>query len=218
MTALAKPALLADRGGKPRSTASSAKRALYKQLILGAAERVFAKRGYGGTKMSDVASEAGLALATVYATIPGKEELYAAIHEARGRALLERARSASGAAKSALDAILKGVETYVGFLAEHRDYLRVHLNEAQPWALDPKFICTEQKRQWKQGLELSTAVFAAAIAEGSVIDGDPQLHARLMIAAHQVFLVAWVEAGMKEPVASLVTRMQDHVRRTFAAR
>ncbi len=163
-----------------------------------------------------VAAESGLALATVYSTIAGKEELYAAIHEARGRALLERARTASSAATSAFTAILIGVETYVGFLAEHRDYLRIHLNEAQPWALDPKFICNEQKRQWKQGLELSTAVFAGAIAEGSVIAADPALHARLMIAAHQVFLVAWVEAGMKEPVASLVARMQDHTRRTFA--
>lgn len=206
MTALAK-----------QEKASNAKRALYRTLIVEAAERVFAKRGYAGAKMSDVAAESGLALATVYATIAGKEELYAAIHETRGRVLLERARDASTGAKSAFEAILIGVETYVGFLAEHRDYLRVHLNEAQPWALDPKFICNEQKRQWKQGLELSTAVFAGAIAEGSVIAGDPALHARLMIAAHQVFLVAWVEAGMKEPVASLVARMQDHVRRTFAA-
>jgi AcrR family transcriptional regulator len=202
---------------KLRDKASTAKRALYRKLILEAAERVFAQRGYAGAKMSDVAAESGLALATVYATIAGKEELYAAIHETRGRALLERAREASSGARSAFDAILKGVETYVGFLAEHRDYLRVHLNEAQPWALDPKFICNEQKRQWKQGLELSTAVFAGAIGEGSVIAGDPALHARLMIAAHQVFLVAWVEAGMKEPVSALVARMQDHVRRNYAA-
>jgi len=198
--------------------AGNRKRALYRSMIVDAAERVFAKRGYAGAKMSDVAAESGLAIATLYATIAGKEELYAAIHETRGRALLERARGASADARSALEAILAGVETYVGFLTEHRDYLRMHLNEAQPWALDPKFICTEQKRQWKQGLQLSTAVFDAAIAEGSVISGDPTLHARLMIAAQQVFLVAWVEAGMKEPVASLVARMQDHVRRTFSVR
>lgn len=205
MTALAKSEKAGNR-----------KRALYRSMIVDAAERVFAKRGYAGAKMSDVAAESGLAIATVYATIAGKEELYAAIHETRGRALLERAREAAAGARSAFEAILAGVETYVGFLAEHRDYLRVHLNEAQAWALDPKFICTEQKRQWKQGLELSTAVFSAAIREGSVIAGDPALHARLMIAAHQVFLVAWVEAGMKEPVASLVARMQGHVRRTFS--
>lgn len=205
----------AARPRPARETVGDARRSLYRERIVEAAERVFAREGYAGARMQDVAAEAGLALATVYTTIASKEETYAAIHEARGRALLERAVAASVGATSAFAALLSGVETYVRFLAEHRDYLRIHLNEAQPWALDPKFVCGEQKRQWKQGLELSRSVFAAAIAEGSVIAGDPTLHARLMIAAHQVFLVEWVEGKMKEPIESLIRRMQEHVRRAF---
>lgn len=65
---------------------------MYRELVIDAAERVFASRGYAGTRMQDVADEAGLAIATVYATIAGKEELYAAIHERNGRVLLARAR------------------------------------------------------------------------------------------------------------------------------
>lgn len=191
---------------------------MYRSLVVQAAERVFSQRGYAGARMQDVADEAGLAIATVYATIEGKEELYAAIHELRGRALLERAAQAATARTSAFDALLQGVETYAAFLAEHPDYLRIHLNEAQPWALDPKFLCAEQKRQWRQGLELTTSVFRAAMSEGSVESGDPELLARLMIAAHQVFLVHWVERGMEEPVPDLVRRMQDHVRRGFGAK
>lgn len=191
------------------------RRDAYRAAIVAAAERVFAERGYVGTKMQDVAAEAGIAIATVYATIPGKEELYAAVHESRGAKLLERAAAAASGAGSAWSALLAGVETYVSFLAEHPAYLRIHLAEAQPWAIDPKFVCAEQTRQWKEGLELSSGVFRAAIAEGSVIDGDPQLMARLMIAAHQVYLVEWVERGCKEPPAALAGRMQDHVRRAF---
>lgn len=194
----------------------SARRSAYRELIIDAAERVFASRGYAGSKMQDIADEAGLAIATVYATLAGKEEVYAAIHERNGRVLLERAAEAARGAGSAFQALLGGVETYVRFLAEHPDYLRIHLNEAQPWALDPRFLCAEQRRQWAEGLELTSAVFRAAIAEGAVMDGDPELMARLMIAAHQVFLVQWIESGRREPVAALVTRMQDHVRRAFA--
>lgn len=194
----------------------SARRSAYRELIIDAAERVFASRGYAGSKMQDIADEAGLAIATVYATLAGKEEVYAAIHERNGRVLLERAAEAARGAGSAFQALLGGVETYVRFLAEHPDYLRIHLNEAQPWALDPRFLCAEQRRQWAEGLELTSAVFRAAIAEGAVMDGDPELMARLMIAAHQVFLVQWIERGRREPVAELVARMQDHVRRAFA--
>ncbi len=191
------------------------RREAYRSLIVAAAERVFAKQGYHAARMQDVAAESGLALATVYSTIPSKEGLYAAVHEVRGKALLERASRAPVGARSAFDALLAGVDLYVGFLAEHPDYLRIHLNEAQPWSLEPKFVCGEQLEQWKTGLDLSTRVFAAAMAEGSVEPGDPELCARLMIAAHQVFLVQWAHGGMKEPRAQLVSRMQDHVRRAF---
>ncbi|MBK6517907.1 MAG: TetR/AcrR family transcriptional regulator [Polyangiaceae bacterium] len=188
---------------------------MYRELVIDAAERVFASRGYAGTRMQDVADEAGLAIATVYATIAGKEELYAAIHERNGRVLLARAAEAAQGAGSAFEALLGGVETYVRFLAEHPDYLRIHLNEAQPWALDPKFLCAEQRRQWGEGLELTASVFRAAVSEGTVIDGDPELMARLMIAAHQVYLVQWIEGGRREEVTVLVARMNDHVRRAF---
>ena len=205
-------------GGRParKEAVKSARRELHRSLVLEAAERVFAREGYDGTRMQDVANEAGLALATVYATIPSKEEIYSAIHERRGRALLESAAGAATGATSAMDALVRGVDAYVGFLADHPDYLRIHLKESQPWALDPKFTCAEQRRQWREGLELTVSVFRAGIAEGSIRDGDPELFAKLMIAAHQVFLAHWVEGGMKEPQPALVSRMRELVTRSFA--
>lgn len=201
----------------PLSRAKQARQSTYQELLLEVAERVFADRGYAGTKMQDIANEAGLALATVYSAVESKEELYASIHRTRGRALLERATSATltGQQTTAFAALLSGIETYVAYLTEHPTYLRLHLNEGQPWALDPKFICEEQRRQWREGLELTTNVFRAAIAEGSAIGDDPEVMARLLIATHQVMLVCWVQNGMREPRDELVARMQDYVRRSF---
>jgi len=202
-----------------KEAARSARRGLHRTLVLEAAERVFAESGYEGARMQDVANEAGLALATVYATFRSKEEIFAAIHELRGRALLAvaagAAAGAGGARAPALAALLGGVEAYVAFLAEHPDYLRIHLKESQPWALDPKFTTAEQRRQCREGLELTVSVFRAGIAEGSIRAGDPALFARLMIAAHQVFLAHWVEGGQKEPRPLLLERMRDFVTRSF---
>jgi hypothetical protein len=158
----------------------------------------------------------------------GKEQVWAAIHDERGAALLERAVSVAGSAGSALEALLLGVAAYVEFLSGHPAYLRIHLRESQPWAIDPRFSSAVQRRQWQEGLELTVAVFRQGIADGTlVVDGPPgrrgldgaagaELGARTMIAAHQVFLADWVESGMSEPVAALVTRMQGFVRRAFA--
>jgi AcrR family transcriptional regulator len=194
-----------------------ARRAVTRQHLLEAAERTFAARGYEETRIKDIADAAGLALATLYELVPGKEELYAEIFRTRGRALMERAAAAASGAASAMDALMLGVKTYVEFLCEHPDYLRVQLREKQPWALMPRFNSEEQRRLWQDGIELSVQVFRAAIAEGSLFDEDPETMARLMIAAHQVYLGRWVEQGMQEPVASLVARMQSHVRRAFGA-
>jgi AcrR family transcriptional regulator len=47
--------------------------------ILNAAEQLFAETGYARTKLPDIATGAGVALNTVYASVGGKKELVAAI-------------------------------------------------------------------------------------------------------------------------------------------
>lgn len=194
-----------------------ARNGAYRQIVLAAAERVFADRGYDGARMQDIAAEAGLALATLYGAAGGKEDLYGAIHAERGEALLAEAAAKSAKARSPRDALRLGVEAYVAFFAEHPHYLRIHLKESQPWALSPRFTTEIQRRQWRQGLELAVAVFRAGIADGTFVAEDPERMARLMIATHQVFLVDWVEAGMKEAPAALVARMVAHLERAFFA-
>ena len=200
---------------RPRERLRAARRDIGRSHLVEAAERVFAERGYERARMQDIAAEAGLALATVYGLFEGKEQLYAEVHRVRGKALLQRAAQATVGARSAWDALLAGVRAYVEHLAAHPDYLRLHLRESQPWALSPKFSSDTQNLLWREGLELTVGVFTAALAEGSVVDGSPELHARLMIAAHQVFLGEWVDSGMVAPEAELVQRMQAYVERAF---
>jgi len=201
---------------KGRAVLRAARRDVGRGHLVEAAERVFARRGYEGARMQEIAAEAGLALATVYGLYEGKEELYAEVHRVRGQALLERAAAASAGTGSAWAALLAAVRAYAEHLAEHPDYLRLHLHESQPWALRPRFTSRTQHALWQEGLRLTVEVFRAAIAEGAVVDGPAELHARLMIAAHQVFLGEWVEDGMREPAAKLVARMQAYVERAFA--
>ena len=198
-----------------KQSVKEARKDAHKQLLLEAAERVFARAGYERTRMQDVAAEAGLALATVYGIVDGKEELYAEVHRVRGQALLQRALEATQGAGSAWDGLTAGVRAYAEFLLERPDYLRLHLQESQPWAQGPRFTSDEQGRLWRVGHEMTVEVFRAAIAEGSVVDESPVLLARLMIAAHQVFLGQWVEEGMKEAPAALVQRMHAHLERAF---
>lgn len=192
-----------------------ARRDVHRTLLIEAAERVFAERGYEKTRMQDLAAESGLAMATVYGIVSSKEELYAEVHRMRGRAMLEAAIQATVGVGSAFEAFLAGIGAYTEFLVGHQHYLRLHLHESQPWAVQPRFVTEEQASLWREGLLLTTEVLRAAIAEGSVVDENPTVLARLMIAAHQVFLAEWVAQGMSEAPARLVARMQAHAERAF---
>lgn len=194
---------------------TQARKAMYRRLAIEAAERVFAAQGYAGTRMQDVAAEAGMALGTLYGICAGKEELYGAVHQQRGAQMLARAAETAAQASSPLEALRLGIRSYVAFLAEHPDYLRLHLQEDQPWALSPRFISETQRSQWRQGLSLTVEVFRAGIADGSFVDEDPSHMARVMIAAHQVFLVEWLEDDKRQPVGALVDRMIAFVERSF---
>src|SRR2546428_11815610 len=81
-------------------------RALTRARVLEAAARVFARRGFHGASVQDIAREAGATTGAIYSNFAGKEDLYLAAFEehvatqirdysetfARGRDLDERAR------------------------------------------------------------------------------------------------------------------------------
>jgi AcrR family transcriptional regulator len=201
-----------------RPALKQARRGAMRAAVHDAAERVFAQRGYEGAHVQEMADSAGISTATLYALCGTKEDLWAEVHRVRGRALLDAAMAATGGASSAWDALRRGVRAYAEHLTARPDYLRLHLLESQPWAMKPRFTSDEQARLWREGLELSVEVFRGAIAEGACIPETPSLLARLMIAAHQVYLGEWVEDGMKEPRDILIARMMGHLDRTFATR
>src|SRR5713101_5397859 len=76
----------------PRHEARQARTDVYRQHILGAAETVFADRGFEAAKVQDISRLAGLSMGTIYAIFPSKGDLFAAILEERGRELLQLAR------------------------------------------------------------------------------------------------------------------------------
>lgn len=86
-------------------------RAERERAILEAAERVFARRGYEATKMTDVASEAGLGKATLYDSFADKESLFFAVLDrmvaAHMRAVHGRLGEVKGGAVARLAALIR---------------------------------------------------------------------------------------------------------------
>lgn len=65
-------------------------REAYREAIIAAAEAVFARRGFTGTKMTDIAREAGTAIGTLYNYFDSKESICLSMMEARAGELFSR--------------------------------------------------------------------------------------------------------------------------------
>lgn len=198
---------------KPRIR--EARRNLYRQAILEAAEKVFAEEGFEGAKMQHIASEAGISLGTLYGIFDGKTELYSAIQETRGAEMLEHVAQEAARGESVIDFVLAGIAAYVRFLVARPNYLRMHLRDGHAWGIFDTLKVVAQEEQWTRGFELLEITFARGIEEGVFVSLDPALMARITLATHQIWMAEWVEKSMSGDPAELVRAIQAHTLRAF---
>ena len=185
-----------------------ARQEAYRDLILEAAQRVFAEKGYAEAKVADIAQAAGVATGTVYGIFPGKEDLYRAVHREN---LDELARRYSGIAAhgSVRETLLARSEMSTRFLTSRPDYLRIYLREAEGWGFDPSQLPGDA------AAFVDLALFERGVENGELVDDDPQLLQSLMLANGQVHLAHWMRSGMREDPAALVARIQAFTRRAI---
>jgi TetR/AcrR family transcriptional regulator len=98
-----------------------------REAILQAARTEFAKAGFHGTKMRDIARRAGVSQGLLHHHFDGKEGLWSAVGEQASREFLGYVSNA--VAKETLDAesIPTAIRTYLQYWREHPDAFRINL-------------------------------------------------------------------------------------------
>jgi AcrR family transcriptional regulator len=202
------------KDGEAGSPLQEARKQAYRKVILDAAERVFADRGYEGSRIQLIADEAGVSVGTIYGVFGSKSDLFSTVLTRRLPELLEVTRAAALNAETPLQSLRTGTRAYIIFLLEHPDYLQIHLRE-HAWGLGPTRATREQFAAWDEGLELYAEVLKVAAESGEVIDEDPERLARCITAVHQVQLWDWVENGMTEPAEQVADRLDRLFQQMF---
>jgi AcrR family transcriptional regulator len=201
-------------GRQPREEARRARTDVYRQHVLGAAEQVFAERGYEAAKLQDISRRAGLSMGTIYAIFPSKAVLHRTLLEERGRELLALAREVASRdvpPRAALDGL---IDVYVGYFVSHPGFLRMRLRAGTSWALSPGGP-DARVRHWQDIQALQADIFRRGVADGVFVDEDPGYLARLFSALDQVLLADWVAGGMRAERAELARRLREQVGRSF---
>ena len=195
-------------------TLAQERRALYREQLLVAAEREFARSGFADTKMTAIAAAANLSLATVYKTFPGKQEIWDGLHTKRMDALLALVRNRVDPTASPLERLLTGIGAVADFLTSHDAYLDLSLAAGTDW-LAPSSGEGVQRTVWGAGLETIADGVRAAADAGELTDLRPSLAAALVVSSLQVWLGDWVAAGRDRPDDEVVAELVAHLRRVL---
>lgn len=187
---------------------------MYRELVLAAAERVFADKGYAGAKIKDVADEAGLALGTLYTVFDSKRDIFVAVHEQRGSELVSVVGRAIAGNEAPFDAIGAALAATCRYYAQHPDYLRMHLHSKTSWAA-PHLDEPEEREVYTRGLAPLGALFAIARSRGELVDEEPDTIAQLVPAMLQVYLSRWAEEDFATDPERLAARVEGQIRRSF---
>lgn len=113
------------------------------QSIVEAATEVFARRGYEGARIEEIADAAGVSKALIYEHFPGKRELYSQILSAGSKEWLERVLEAIGTAKGSVEMMERGFGAYLDFVAENPNRVRVIEQEVS----DPEIVTLDHTQQ-----------------------------------------------------------------------
>lgn len=183
--------------GPARKAASSrledARSRMYRDLIFEAAECVFGAKGFEGATMQQIAAEAGVSLKTVYASYPGKQELYTAIMLARGRAMYEAVRDAYASTDQPIERLVRGTRAFVAFLFAHEDWSRIHVRSQTSWAIRPAEAGTAEL--WDLGHRAHVDMLRQGMEAGVFCEDDPDELALMLQTMTRIQVVHAIERG-----------------------
>src|SRR5579863_2370256 len=121
--------------------------------ILKAARKVFARHGYDGATMDDVAEACSIAKGTLYLYFKSKRQIYLGVLKEDLQCLRQETGCAIEAAHTAADKIRAFITTRFDFCERHRDFFRIYNSDisaifitAQPMQKDLREFYLDQAR------------------------------------------------------------------------
>ncbi|MFA9411461.1 MAG: TetR/AcrR family transcriptional regulator [Deltaproteobacteria bacterium] len=200
---------------KAQESLRDKKRELYRGAVLDAAERVFGEVGYEATKVNRIAAEAGVSLTTLYSVLPSKWEIYRAVNRRRLNEVMSLAQGMFQRDATSLETLIAATRMQLAFFMRHRDFTKMQLKEVTAWSTIELLRSPEQIEALGAGLDLSANLFRQGIKDGYLIDDDPELMARMVIASQQVRLAMWMDRGCKEDPDRVADAALRHLLRSY---
>ncbi|SRR5581483_2340682 len=173
-----------------------------RRQLLDVSLEVFAKKGFHGTSMVDVADAAGVTKPVLYQHFRSKRELYLELLEDVGQRLLEEVQKATAAAGGPRQQVASGFAAYFRFVSENESAFRL-LFGGDGREADAEFADVVRR------VEDAMADAVALLIEAEIDDDHRRLLAYGVVGLAEATSRHWVLTGRREPVDILSRRVAD---------
>ncbi|MDO9464441.1 MAG: TetR/AcrR family transcriptional regulator [bacterium] len=136
--------------------------------ILGAAERIFATKGYYNSSMLDIASEAQYAVGTLYNYFKDKQSLYLALLERKTDELFSRINEKIKRIRDPIKKIKVLVSANLEFVAENVDFFKIYFYEESSLKEVMQDIDVYKRDKFRKHLDLFICVIKEAQEKDSI--------------------------------------------------
>ena len=199
--------------GTKASTLAATRDQDRRKTILRAAVEVFARKGYHGCRIADVAREAGVAYGLVYHYFRNKEELLQLVFETGWGGFMSRIRDAAETSATLEQKISRIAQ--VAFEAYRIDPRGVRVLVLE-FARSPSTGEANRRTAFAEVLGVLTRMFERARARGELRPGlEPALCAAMLFGSVEMSLTGFV-MGLVDPRESgLLARAQEQLTSLF---
>src|SRR5207302_5733641 len=179
---------VAGVSGEPRR---SPKWHARRQAIIDTSARVFARRGYHATGITELCAESGLGKGALYHYIGSKEEVLAAIHDrVMDEVMLGADRVAQAGGSPSAQLVMLGDEL-LDVIHRYPDHVWVFLHEFPALTGERAEQFRVRRREYERRVE---AVLQAGVDAGEFRKVQPRLTAMAWLGMHN-YTYLWLKAG-----------------------
>ncbi len=186
-----------NRETNRRERRRAAERERQQAEILDVALRAFARSGYAGTSMNDIAAESGFSVGHIYNVIGNKAAVFDAVMLRGGNLLADRITAADkahgGDPARAIDEIIEAV---LDFFDDNRDFFEVYLRHAAGISANIERVFSPALAELKKKMDKRIErLFRQAADKGLTAGLSPS---DMRIAFSELidgFIAAWAAAG-----------------------
>jgi TetR/AcrR family fatty acid metabolism transcriptional regulator len=195
-----------------RETKANDKRA----RILLAAIKVFAERGFHNATVAEIARAAGVADGTIYLYFKGKDDLLLRLFDEKMTELLEEARKALDAEKTAPAKLRRFIQLHLALVERNPDLASVLIVELRQSA---QFLKAADRNKLAAYVDLIAEVVKAGQESGELLDVvSPATAKRAIFGALDELALAFLVSGRKSNLRKTAAEVAEWFVRGLLAR